>query len=116
VLNLISTVLTSNLSLLEHISPKKMAEFKAPSFPVRRDSNSASDDPNAQPLMYQIPFWSAEPIGDYHYSLEVISEGSVQQVIPLGNKAYHLIGRAPICDIAINSDVRYPFDTMLCPL
>jgi hypothetical protein len=85
-----------------------MADFKNPSMPTMAAPPSDFSDANAQPLLYHIPFWSDMPPNSYHYQLEVIHQGSIQQVIPLDSKPFYLIGRTPICDIVIDNDVCYP--------
>lgn len=82
-----------------------MAEFKAPTLPARTTNNPPQGDPNAQPLVYNVPFWSERPPESYQYSLEVIFDGSVQQRILLNAKPFYLVGRAPICDIMLDNDV-----------
>lgn len=86
-----------------------MTEFKAPTLPSRSSSNTEPNDPHAQPLVYNIPFWSDTPPADCKYSLEVISGGSILQNIQLDAKPFYLVGRAPICDIMLDNDVRTPF-------
>lgn len=90
-----------------------MSDFKIPVNPVPVALAAIDSDPKAQPLLYNIPLWSGIPPAHCRYQLEVISAGSVQQVIPLDAKPFYLIGRAPICDIFIDNDVCYLIPTHL---
>lgn len=82
-----------------------MAEFKMPSMPAPAAAAGAKTDPNAHPLIYEAPFWSAVPTENHGYSLEVISQGSVLGTISLQTKPFYLIGRVPICDVVVENDV-----------
>ena len=94
----------------------EMSDFKVPINPVPVAILSHESDPKAQPLVYNIPFWSDVPPAHCGYQLEVISSGCVQQTLPLDAKPFYLIGRAPICDIVIDNDVCYHFHPLSAAL
>lgn len=83
-----------------------MSEFKMPQLLSSNVPSAAQSGPNAQPLMYEEPSWSDVPPPSFDYLLEVIVQGSVLQTISLRNKPFFLIGRAPICDLVLDNDVR----------
>jgi pSer/pThr/pTyr-binding forkhead associated (FHA) protein len=68
----------------------------------RREQSEEQPQQNSSSSLssYMPPFWSAAPSENKEkYYLEVIKEGTIISTLPLGDRPYYLIGRAPICDI-----------------
>lgn len=89
-----------------------MNEFKLPQGLSSGPSAAGPSAPPVQALMYEAPSWSSTPSSEFHYLFEVIVQGSVLQTISLDNQPFFLIGRAPICDIVLENDVRHPFPSL----
>ena len=50
-------------------------------------------------LAYKEPSWSAVPMQPY--SLEILKNGCIISTINLSQKAFHVVGRLPTCDISM---------------
>ena len=84
-----------------------MNEFKLPQGLGSGPSAPPPSAPNVQALIYDPPSWSSTPSAEFRYLFEVIVQGSVLQTISLEKQPFFLIGRAPICDIVLDNDVRH---------
>lgn len=54
---------------------------------------------------YKEPFWSSKP--PYPYSLEVLKEGNIIDKINISEKGFYLFGRAPVCDVILDHEVKF---------
>ena len=52
-------------------------------------------------LKYKEPWWSATPPADGNCSLEVLKNGCIISTLNLNDKAYHVFGRLPLCDVVL---------------
>ena len=102
-LALVTFVILERVAAISRV--REMDAFKLPSAPVSSTPPEPKSTPDTPPLAYHIPFWSERPPESFRYQLEVIFQGSIQQVIALDSKPFYLIGRLPFCDIVIDNDV-----------
>ena len=52
-------------------------------------------------LKYKEPWWSATPPAEENFSLEVLKNGCIISTLNLNDKAYHVFGRLPLCDVIL---------------
>jgi pSer/pThr/pTyr-binding forkhead associated (FHA) protein len=100
------------------VAPVAPARTPAPTTSGNDTSSSSSNNNNTGSssaisqqtveLKYRAPIWSAPPPVDkgeqYRYSFEVLKEGSIIDTIGIHDKAFYLVGRLPICDIALENE------------
>lgn len=57
------------------------------------------------PLQYDVPFWSHAPC--FPYTLEILKDGKIIEVVNIHEKGYYLVGRIPVCDIVLEHPVSF---------
>ena len=79
--------------------------FKVPST-VQKDTNpskpvTAEKKEKVPELKYKEPWWSARPQTEENFNLEVLKNGCIISTLNLNEKAYHVFGRLPSCDVVL---------------
>ena len=79
--------------------------FKVPSSVQKgiqlSESASGEKKEKVPELKYKEPWWSATPPAEENCSLEVLKNGCIILTLDLNDKAYHVFGRLPLCDIVL---------------
>ncbi|XP_028417838.1 kanadaptin-like isoform X2 [Dendronephthya gigantea] len=89
----------------EVVNPVDNDAFKIPSV-IQKDTKPnepvvVEKKENIPELKYKAPWWSAIPPKDENYNLEVLKNGCIVSTINLNDKAYHVFGRLPLCDVVL---------------
>lgn len=66
---------------------------------TNKDVSSPQKEKQVLPVPYREPSWSGKPEGPY--KMEVLKSGVILETIDITEKAFHLIGRLPNCDITM---------------
>ena len=82
-----------------------ITSFKVPST-LQKDINpskpvTAEKKEKVPELKYKEPWWSARPQTEENFSLEVLKNGCIISALNLNDKAYHVFGRLPSCDVVL---------------
>ena len=92
-----------NLDELKGDNTHNSASFKVPSSIQKASEPVAAvgKKEKAPELKYKEPWWSATPPADKDFSLEVLKNGCIISTLDLNDKAYHVFGRLPLCDVVL---------------
>lgn len=53
------------------------------------------------PVPYTQPPWGGNPPDSRPYALEILKNGAIVDTVPLNQKSYFVVGRLPVCDVAL---------------
>lgn len=81
------------------------AAFKIPSV-IQKDTKPnepvvVEKTESTPALKYKEPCWSAIPPKEENYNLEVLKNGCIISTVNLNDKAYHVFGRLPSCEVVL---------------
>ena len=106
----INTEEEKSLDCTKGANQKNQEDFQIDAFKVPSSvqkgiqlSESASGEKKEKvpELKYKEPWWSATPPAEENFSLEVLKDGCIILTLDLNDKAYHVFGRLPLCDIVL---------------
>jgi hypothetical protein len=89
----------------DDFKPENNTSFKVPSA-AQKDAEpdepvSVEKKEKVPELKYKEPWWSTTPPAENNFSLEVLKNGCIISTLNLNDKAYHVFGRFPLCDVVL---------------